>query len=175
MLETILLVTIPLLIFSGVVLLILQQQTRRMLAEQQKALRQHALGAVVPLMIGAMERATLYVDRVRPENLLARHAPATHPSAKSFADALLEDIRAEYEHNAVQQLYLSEKTWNQVVACRDYALKLVLESGSTLTGDKPSGLDLAHAIKNQHDQQAEKPFPLALQLLRRELKRLLQN
>lgn len=173
MIETILMVTLPLLIVGGIVTVVLNQQTRRLLAEQDKTLRSQSVSTVVPLIVSALERATLYLDRIRSENLLGRQSPAKLP-AKLLYNQLLDDIRTEYEHNAAQQLYISEKAWGALVACRDNALRLVMEAAEGQELEKMSGLELAQRIYNLEQEQTEKPIPLATQLLRRELQRLLQ-
>lgn len=171
MVERILLATLPVLLVGGLVVLILRQQLERLRTEHLQAIRTQAVGSVLPLMVSAHERATLYLDRIRPENLLARHEPAT-VTARVLYDRVLDDIQTEFEHNTVQQLYLGDKAWQALLVARDTTLQLFVETAQGAPLDKLSGLEFAQAIQAKVKTQAESPIGVAVQLLRRDVQRL---
>jgi hypothetical protein len=67
----------------------------------------------LPLRLQAYERLTLFLERISPESLIVRVNKAGM-SAQKLQTALLESIRAEWEHNLSQQLYVSHEAWELV-------------------------------------------------------------
>lgn len=68
-----------------------------------------------PLQLQAAERMILYLERIKPQNLLTR-INAVHLSPTELQQAILQEIRSELDHNAAQQLYISKETWKKISA-----------------------------------------------------------
>lgn len=68
-----------------------------------------------PLQLQAAERMILFLERIKPRNLLSRINTAGM-SPTELQQVILREIRAELDHNAAQQLYLGTDTWEKITA-----------------------------------------------------------
>lgn len=68
-----------------------------------------------PLQLQAAERMILYLERIKPQNLLTRIS-GVNLSPTELQQAILQEIRAELDHNAAQQLYIGKDTWKKISA-----------------------------------------------------------
>ena len=137
----------------------------RSLASQQRATERHdqrmrSVAAIVPLRIAAHERAVLFLTRIQPDALLLRSEPA-RLTAPQLRQALLDDLRSEYDHNAVQQLYVSDSAWGALIGARDAVAALIAETAEALP-PTASGLDLAKGILQAVKDRNEGPVPAVI-------------
>ncbi|MGL4632126.1 MAG: hypothetical protein ACRCVT_13060 [Leadbetterella sp.] len=65
---------------------------------------------VVPYFLQAHERMTLFLERIKPENLLIRVSPE-NLDAELFLRNCIQEVRNEKNHNAAQQVYIKPDTW----------------------------------------------------------------
>src|SRR5690606_7484094 len=102
---------------------------------------------VLPLRLQAYERLVLLVERINPANMLLR---LLEPglSAKDFQHVLIDEIRAEYQHNITQQLYVSDTTWAVTKRIKDNTVALIRNAGAglpaTASAKELSTVILAH-------------------------------
>jgi len=61
----------------------------------------------------AYERLILLMERITPDNLIMR-IDSTGMNTNEFHLELLSNIRAEFDHNISQQLYVSDLVWQDV-------------------------------------------------------------
>ncbi|MEZ4825722.1 MAG: hypothetical protein R3C61_05415 [Bacteroidia bacterium] len=99
-----------------------------------RKLRRAALEAHLPLKLSAYERAVLYLERISPENLIPR-VGVEGKNVSQMERALLQEIVSEYEHNLVQQLYISFTGWSALVSAKNAMVQVVRESAAALPGD----------------------------------------
>ncbi len=72
----------------------------------------------LPIQMQAYERMMLYLERITPDNLIARvHEPGM--TLNSFHYQILAHMQIEYEHNLSQKLYLSDTAWEAVKAAKN--------------------------------------------------------
>lgn len=71
----------------------------------------------------AYERMTLFLERIKPANLVQRFDKdlAIH----EFIFLTEKTIKEEYEYNVSQQLYLPNDTWQFIVECKDEIIKIL--------------------------------------------------
>ncbi len=129
--------------------------------------RREANKQLLPLRLQAYERLVLFVERLDPNNLLLRlHIPGL--SAVDFQEALLAEIRAEFQHNVTQQLYVSDVAWSVVRRLKEDTIALIRNGGSglsaTATANELIKILLAHIA-----EQEENPYHLALKAIKSEL------
>jgi len=148
------------LVFRGI-----SQQHR---AAERAEQRLRTLAALIPLRIAAHERAVLFLTRIPPDALLLRHEPA-RLSAPQLLQALLDDLRTEYDHNAVQQLYVGDDAWASLLHARDVVAGIVAESAQELPASA-SGVEMAQAILQAVKDRNEGPVPAPLSEAIRQLK-----
>ncbi|MBK9107321.1 MAG: hypothetical protein IPM92_02785 [Saprospiraceae bacterium] len=101
----------------------IEQENRKYYAHLQKELKQHSL----PLKLQAYERLALFLERMRMHNLLMRFASADSDS-QTTCKMLMLGIHQEFEHNLVQQIYVSEKLWEIIMLARNETLHALDEA-----------------------------------------------
>jgi len=129
---------------------------------------------LLPLKLRAFERVLLYLERIQPEALVNRAEPR-NKTARLLYETMLLEITAEYEHNIVQQLYISPGAWQKVRYARD-AMVALCTQGLQKVGDKAPGLELAKLILDQYqEQKANFPTEVAIYAIRADLARMGEN
>ena len=97
----------------------------------------------LPLKLQAYERMTLYLERIKPSKLLIRISSINNDK-NAYVISLMNTIEQEFEHNLTQQIYISEKCWNIIIASKN-ATKILIKKTSeedTIT----NALELQEAI-----------------------------
>jgi hypothetical protein len=84
---------------------------------------------------------------------------------------MINNIREEYEHNLVQQIYISEKAWDGIVQARNWVLKLINEAAGLLP-EGATANDLAIAVVAAEMQSKENYLADALADLTNEAREL---
>ena len=73
--------------------------------------------------VHAYERLTLFLERLKPANLVTKFDKSLAPHEYVF---LIEiTINEEFDYNASQQLYLTKNSWKNVVNCKNNVLRLI--------------------------------------------------
>ena len=62
----------------------------------------------------AYERLTLFLERIKPQNLLLR-VNYDNISSQEFHGQLLAEISNELNHNITQQIYINPATWDAII------------------------------------------------------------
>lgn len=71
----------------------------------------------LPIRLQAYERILLFCERINPVKMLVRIKPIGD-SSEAYLQLLLASIEQEFQHNMVQQLYISDDCWNIVVTTK---------------------------------------------------------
>jgi len=71
----------------------------------------------LPIRLQAYERILLFCERINPVKMLVRIKPIGD-SSEAYLQLLLASIEQEFQHNMVQQLYISDECWNIVVTTK---------------------------------------------------------
>ena len=115
---------LPALIVAGAIYFLFKEFLEK---EQQRRLIELRLASnktTLPLRLQAYERIVLFLERISPNNILVRLSSAGS-SAPDFHRLLQQEIRAEFEHNLSQQLYLSPDAWTVVKEAKENVLTMV--------------------------------------------------
>ena len=142
----------------------------RDLESRRQEVRSRGVETILPSRIQAYERICLLMERMSPQNLLVRVAPGGL-SAKDYQRLLLEEIRNEYNHNAAQQIYMSEEVWVLVRNSREDLVMTINEAASEMP-EEASGLDLARKIMERFVGKPVDPMGHALLTLKKEVQQL---
>lgn len=96
------------------------------------------------LKLQALERLTLYAERSGLKNLVERNI---HPnmSASDLHHALTETLKAEFEYNLTQQIYISPEVWHAITRLKDQNIYIVNHITSNLPPEA-TAMDLAKLI-----------------------------
>jgi len=104
---------------------------------ERYALRSQALKQVIPLRLQAYERAILFLERISPENMILR-LDTRNKNSRMLLIEIQGEIRAEYEHNLAQQLYIEPASWVEVVRAKEQVLALVNASAGKVPPEAPA-------------------------------------
>lgn len=125
----------------------------------------------LPLRLQAYERLSLLLERLEPNSLVTRMLPEAI-STRDYQMVLITAIKAEFDHNLSQQIYVSAQVWASVVAVKNSLINTIITLGVELGDNAPAG-HLSRAILKHYSSQEEgSPNESALELIRQEVKRL---
>jgi len=134
---------------------------------EQKSRRESEL---LPLRLQAYERMTLYLERISPAALLEREYDADLTVAE-FRFRLIGAIRAEFEHNLAQQIYVSAPLWEVVRVAKEEVVGLVIKSSSSLDPGLPAAA-LSKSLLGYLLESKENPAQRAIDILKSEVAQL---
>ncbi|SDH13498.1 DUF7935 family protein [Chitinophaga filiformis] len=126
--------------------------------------------AILPLQLQAYERLVLLVERINLQNLIGRiFQPGL--TAVDMQVGLVQTIKAEYEHNIAQQIYVSPIAWEAVKTLKEQTITIINQVASQLPPDA-TAMDLNKQILEIFLQAETSPSELTSQILNAEAKRL---
>ena len=161
-------IILPALIVAGAICLLFKQFLER---EQQRRLielRLESSKTTLPLRLQAYERIVLFLERIAPNNILVRLSSAGQTVA-DYHRLLQQEIRAEYEHNLSQQLYISADAWELVKQAKENVLTMVNRAyHATPNQSQARGPELAKRILESLMTDAAEPTAQALAAVKRE-------
>ncbi|MBZ9779170.1 hypothetical protein LB452_09555 [Psychroflexus sp. CAK8W] len=91
---------------------------------QYLVLRKENRSEVLPLRLQAFERLVLFLERISPGQLLSRVKPVGDDKY-DYENLLIASIEQEFEHNLVQQVYVSQKCWDAIKASKNSTISLI--------------------------------------------------
>jgi hypothetical protein len=143
----------------------LQLKMLEIKAEQSKDIRM--------LRLQAYERLILFLERINPSSLIPRTFQSDMLS-QELQLALIQAIRAEYEHNLSQQIYVSAHCWRNLSEAKDHIAETISLIASQVPPDAP-GSELAKRIL-QGIAYANQPLPTktAIEILREEVRSFIE-
>jgi hypothetical protein len=162
--------TLPaLIVFVTAFLLIrmnLQNEEKRRRYEMSRDKKE----SILPLRLQAYERLILFLERISPEALVMRVSRQDQNVNQTLSD-LVSTIRTEFEHNLVQQTYISSQGWDMVKTAKNNMIKLITEAAKE---HKPSesGLLLSRLILEWASEVNGSPVAPAIEYLKKEVREL---
>lgn len=87
--------------------------------------------------VQAYERITLFLERLKPSNLVTKFDRNLAPH--EFIFLVEKTISEEFDYNASQQLYLTKNLWKNVVNCKNNTLHILHKTYENLS--ETSNLD----------------------------------
>lgn len=97
-----------------------RNEERKMKLMLLKENQKHAL----PIRLQAYERMTLYLERISPSSLVIRIA-AVNNDKNAYASSIINTINQEFEHNMAQQIYITSKCWNVIMASKNATIQMI--------------------------------------------------
>ena len=129
--------TLPALIVMGTAFLIIktfiddERQKRRIEA------RTNNQKIVTPLRLQAYERIVLFLERISLDSQIIRlQGPGM--TSKQLQSDMVSLIRAEYEHNLSQQIYISNQAWEVTKSAKENIVKIINNAAEKVNPDSPS-------------------------------------
>lgn len=84
----------------------------------------------LPTKLQAYERMLLFCERINPVKLLLRVKPIGN-TVEDYLQLLLASIEQEYDHNMVQQLYITDECWNVIIASKSAVINKLKQMANT--------------------------------------------
>jgi len=163
--------TIPAIIVFLTAYLILQQSLKKEKERGKFEIVLQNQKIALPIRLQAYERLTLFLERITPDSLLIRTNQPGMTSAQLHHD-MLKTIRAEYEHNLSQQIYVSHEAWELVKNARAGVIKLINSSADKIKPTEPAA-KLSNLIFERIMEVEKHPTQIAVNYLKEELSKVI--
>lgn len=125
----------------------------------------------LPLRFQAYERLVVFLERIKPENLISRNSePGLTAGDCRFL--MVKSIQAEYDHNVSQQIYVSTESWEAVSNAKEQLINLINSIAEKLPRDA-EGKMLDKQLLELSFHEQEFPVRTALKILNSEAKKLM--
>jgi len=160
-----LLFAIPSLITGLIAYYFFKEHTKNEDGRRRFLLKKDLQVNALPTRLQAYERLTLFLERISPNKLLIRVSP-NNLNKEDYESLLIQTIEIELEHNLTQQIYVSEKCWNIVLAAKNATIQLIRKASlleKTTTADKLREVILTEMMEKRA------PSDAALSLIKEEI------
>lgn len=146
-------------IFSGFIKQGTQEKKFELLSQKRKD--------SLPIKLQAYERMLLFCERINPIKLLLRVKPIGD-STEAYLQLLMASIEQEFEHNMVQQLYITDECWNVIIASKSAVLNTLKQVANTSS----SAGDFRENVLLEYSKKAPQT-DTAVAFLKNEVKKML--
>lgn len=126
--------------------------------------------SVLPLQLQAYERLVLLVERINLQNLISR-VFQQGLTATDMQIGLIQTVKAEFDHNVAQQIYVSPVAWEAVKTLKEQTITIINQVASQLP-ENATAMDLNKQILEIFMQAESSPSELTSQILNAEAKQL---
>lgn len=161
--------TVPALVVFATAYLLVRTKLKEDSAQIALRNRLETRKDMLPLRLQAYERLVLFMERLDFVNLVPR---VNEPefTVRMLQQQLIAHVKAEFEHNISQQLYVSKEVWAAVVFVKDGTIKHINLSAATLDPAAP-GKELAKMLIGLFQKQGvASPTRHAIEIIHDEVK-----
>jgi len=162
---------IPALVVLGASYLTIKQMHDRELSHRKIDLALGNQKIITPMRMAAIERIVLFLERITPESIVGR-VLQPNMTCIELQMALLTTIRAEFEHNLSQQIYVSEKSWEAVKAAKESMLQLINTVAQRFENTAKAS-EMGTMMIQMYAQVEETPLENALLVVKSEVAQIL--
>jgi hypothetical protein len=124
----------------------------------------------LPIRYQAYERLALLLERISPESLILR-VNKPNMTAKQLQAELISSIRAEFEHNLSQQVYISSEAWEMIRTTRGNIINMI-NSAADQVKPEATSIALSQKIFEHVVQLKTPPVQDTLEFLKSEIREL---
>lgn len=122
---------------------------------------------ITPIRLQAYERITLFLERVSLESLIMRSSKQGMTS-KQIQTSMLNTIRAEFEHNLSQQVYMTSAAWELIKNAKSNTIKIINSSADHVKPGAPA-IEFSRYILEKVIEMDKEPTKVALEYLKKEV------
>lgn len=159
--------TLPALIVMGTAYLILKTFIDDESKKRRIEYRTNNYKVITPIRLQAYERVILFLERISPDSLISRlNAPGL--TNQKLQSDMLSLIRAEFEHNMSQQIYISNQAWEVTKSAKENIIKLINSAADGMNPTGPS-IDLSRRILETLVQYDKLPNHSAIDFIKSEI------
>lgn len=140
-------------------------------------LKRESQKTISPIRMRAYERLTLLLERTKPEHMLMELRQREPEALSSWTvlqvqQYLLQTIRAEFDHNESQQVYVSDEVWDLIMNARDQMASFIIAIAAQLPPDA-NAQTYATTLLTAFASNGTTPTDKALEELKNEAKELM--
>ena len=121
----------------------------------------------LPIKLQAYERMLLFCERINPVKMLVRVKPLSE-NTQDYLQLLIASVEQEFEHNLVQQIYISNDSWTAILATKNAIINKLKQVAET--SDSANNLRENVII---HYSNSLPPTDTAISFIKNEVKKLL--
>lgn len=159
--------TLPALVVFATAYVMFQGFLRQEENRVRKEISDRNRKTVLPIRLQAYERLALLLERISPESIIMRvNKPGM--TAKQLHTELLSSIRAEFDHNMSQQVYISNEAWEGILTAQGKVIHLI-NTASDQVKDEATALTLSQQIFEMTMELKTQPIREAMQFLKKEM------
>lgn len=135
--------------------------------EKKLALMAEKKKASLPIKLQAYERMLLFCERINPVKMLVRIKPISE-NTSDYLQLLIANIEQEFEHNLVQQIYISDEAWTAIIATKRAIINKLQQAAETSN----SANDFRENVLIDYSKTLP-PTETAISFIKSEVKKLL--
>ena len=169
-LRDLILVLIPALLVGAAVYFLLKMHIKSEADRRELEVKTERMKMISPVRLQAYERVVLLLERITPSQLIMRNIQQGM-NARELQQALIGNIRQEYDHNLSQQLYISSNAWELVKNAREALISAINTASENLKEDA-TATDLAQLIFQDELNSEGSTLYKALEYLKKEAREL---
>ena len=162
-------VTVMVVFFVVIMILLYEFRSMKDLIKEKAGINRDAL----KLKLEALERLTVYCERVGLKNLISRISSTGMYAAGVHAE-MTDSLRTEYDYNISQQIYVSPEIWNAVTRLKDQNIYIINQLASNLSPDA-SGIELSKRILEYSMTKDAELNRIVLDALQFEAKKIMEE
>jgi hypothetical protein len=162
--------TVPALVVFVACFFILKKFMDNEYRKQMLELRKANQNYTTPLRLQAYERMLLFMERVSLNNLVSR-VLKQGMTARQLQSDLIVTVRAEYEHNLTQQIYVSANSWDAVKLAKEEVIKIINIAATQVAPDA-KGAELSQKIFEILMKLEVSPTQVAINQIKKEVRQL---
>lgn len=159
--------TIPSVITGGVAYFFFNSHIKNENKARKLALLADKKKESLPIKLQAYERMLLFCERINPSKLLLR-VKQIGTDTNSYLQLLTANIEQEFEHNMVQQIYISDNTWTAILAAKTAITKKLKQTAEV----SKNANELRENILIDYSK-ATSPSDTAISFIKSEVKKLI--
>ncbi len=125
---------------------------------------------ITPLRLQAYERAILLLERISLDSLILR-VNKQGMNSQQLQQEMLSAIRAEYEHNLSQQIYMSPQSWEVIKNAKINTVKMINTSATQVKPTSPS-IEFSTHILEKVMEMEKSPTQVAIEFIKKEFNSL---
>jgi hypothetical protein len=151
--------------------LIIKKFLEREASKQLLEIKLNNQKLVTPIKLQAIERIVLLLERISLTSLTMR-VYKQGMNCGTLQSELLKNIRAEFDHNISQQVYVSSNAWDAVKTAKEETIKAVNIAATKVSNDA-NATQLCTIIYELITKVEKMPTEVAIEIIKLEARQIL--
>ncbi|MBO7572601.1 MAG: hypothetical protein J6T48_10680 [Bacteroidales bacterium] len=170
MISEILIVTIPTVVVAATAVIVLRMMLKKDIETKKIQVVLQNQKTITPLRLQAYERIILFLERISPNSVIVR-LQTPNMTVQELHRQMLITIRAEFEHNLSQQLYVSSEAWEATRNAKERTIQMLNMCLQGLNS-MDNAMVYSQAVFEKLIEIEKSPTQEALELIKKEVRTL---